>query len=290
MGEKVSGSDSLRPSMFRNYFMPLAELCYNLAAFSEEMRKCMKLKGKAALITGGGTGIGRAISLSLAREGAAVAINYSKSETDAASTASELQALGAKSVIVKADVASDEAVREMVRQAHRQLGRLDIVVNNAGLTRFIDHANLEGMEESIWDRIFAVNLKGLFFCCRAVAPIMKEQGSGRIINIASVAGITGNGSSIAYCASKAGVISVTKSLARVMAPEVSVNAIAPGLIDTRWLDGVERADAMRRNFQNAALFKRVGTPEDVAEVALSMASDWNFVTGQVVVVDGGRTV
>jgi len=119
---------------------------------------------------------------------------------------------------------------------------------------------------------------------------MKEQGSGRIINIASVAGMTGGGSSIAYCASKAGVISVTKSLARVLAPEVSVNAIAPGLIDTRWLDGVERADTMRRNFQNAALFKRVGTPEDVAEVALSMVSDWNFVTGQVLVVDGGRTV
>jgi 3-oxoacyl-[acyl-carrier protein] reductase len=238
----------------------------------------MKLKGKVALITGGGTGIGRAISLRLAKEGAAVAINYSKSEADAASTASELQALGAKSVIVKADVASDKAVREMVRQAHRQWGRLDILVNNAGVTRFIDHADLEAMEESIWDRILAVNLKGLFFC------------SGRIINIASVAGMTGGGSSIAYCASKAGVISVTKSLARVLAPEVSVNAIAPGLIDTRWLDGVERADTMRRNFQNAALFKRVGTPEDVAEVALSMVSDWNFVTGQVLVVDGGRTV
>jgi len=119
----------------------------------------MKLKGKVALITGGGTGIGRAISLRLAKEGAAVAINYSKSEADAASTASELQALGAKSVIVKADVASDKAVREMVRQAHRQWGRLDILVNNAGVTRFIDHADLEAMEESIWDRILAVNLK-----------------------------------------------------------------------------------------------------------------------------------
>jgi 3-oxoacyl-[acyl-carrier protein] reductase len=250
----------------------------------------MKLKGKVALITGGGTGIGRAISLSLAREGASVAINYSKSEAEAAGTASDLRALVAKSVIVKADVSSDKAVRDMVSEVHRQWGRLDILVNNAGFTRFIDHANLEAMEEPIWDRIFAVNLKGLFFCCRAVAPIMKKQGSGRIINIASVAGITGNGSSIAYCASKAGVISVTKSLARVMAPEVSVNAIAPGLIDTRWLDGVERADTMRKNFQNAALLKRVGTPEDVAEVALSMAAEWNFVTGQVVVVDGGRTV
>jgi 3-oxoacyl-[acyl-carrier protein] reductase len=257
---------------------------------SEEKRKSMKLKGKVALITGGGTGIGRAISLSLSREGAAVVINYSKSENEAARTASELQALGADSIIVKADVASDQAVREMVREVLRQCGRLDILVNNAGFTRFIDHANLEAMEESVWDRILAVNLKGVFFCCRAVAHVMKKQGSGRIINIASVAGITGGGSSIAYCASKAGVISVTKSLARVMAPEVSVNAIAPGLIDTRWLDGVERADTMRTNFQNAALFKRVGTPEDVAEVALSMACDWNFVTGQVVVVDGGRTV
>jgi 3-oxoacyl-[acyl-carrier protein] reductase len=257
---------------------------------SEEKRKSMKLKGKVALITGGGTGIGRAISLSLSREGAAVVINYSKSENEAARTASELQALGADSIIVKADVASDQAVREMVREVLRQCGRLDILVNNAGFTRFIDHANLEAMEESVWDRILAVNLKGVFFCCRAVAHVMKKQGSGRIINIASVAGITGGGSSIAYCASKAGVISVTKSLARVMAPEVSVNAIAPGLIDTRWLDGVERADTMRTNFQNAALFKRVGAPEDVAEVALSMACDWNFVTGQVVVVDGGRTV
>ena len=131
----------------------------------------MKLKGKVGAHYRRGDRHWQGDLPRLAKEGAAVAINYSKSETDAASTASELQALGAKSVIVKADVASDKAVREMVRQAHRQLGRLDILVNNAGLTRFIDHANLEAMEESIWDRILAVNLKGLFFCCRAVASI-----------------------------------------------------------------------------------------------------------------------
>jgi 3-oxoacyl-[acyl-carrier protein] reductase len=250
----------------------------------------MKLTGKVALITGGGTGIGRAISLSFASEGAVVVINYSKSESDAAKTAADVQTSGGKSSTVKADVSSDKQVRSMVSQVIEKWGRLDILVNNAGFTRFIDHANLEAMEEEIWDNIFAVNLKGVFFCCRAVAPAMKKQGSGRVINIASVAGITGNGSSIAYCASKAGVISVTKSLARVLAPEATVNAIAPGLIDTRWLDGVARADAMRQNFQNAALLKRVGTPEDIAEVALSMAADWGFVTGQVVVVDGGRTV
>ncbi len=250
----------------------------------------MKLSGKVALITGGGTGIGRAIALSLAREGAAVVINYSKSEADAVKTAAELQSLGARSDTVKANVASDKQVRAMVSQVHQQWGRIDILVNNAGFTRFIDHANLEAMEEEIWDQIFAVNLKGVFFCCRAVAPVMKKQGSGRIVNIASVAGLTGNGSSIAYCASKAAAISVTKSLARVMAPEVTVNAIAPGLIDTRWLDGVDRADAMRQNFKNAALLKRVGMPEDIAEVALSMVADWSFVTGQIVVVDGGRTL
>lgn len=250
----------------------------------------MKLSAKVALITGGGTGIGRAIAHSLAREEATVVINYSKSEADAVRTAAELQSLGARSAIVKADVASDQQVRQMVSQVHQEWGHIDILVNNAGFTRFIDHANLEAMEEEIWDRVFAVNLKGVFFCCRAVAPIMKKQGSGRIVNIASVAGLTGNGSSIAYCASKAAVISVTKSLARVMAPEATVNAIAPGLIDTRWLDGVERADTMRQNFKNAALLKRVGTPEDIAEVALSMAADWGFVTGQIVVVDGGRTL
>ncbi len=250
----------------------------------------MKLSEKVALVTGGGTGIGRAISLKLAGEGAGVVINYSKSQEDAEKTSQEIRALGVRSTAVQADVSSDDQVREMCRAVLQEWGRVDILVNNAGWTRFIDHSNLEALTEDIWDRVFAVNLKSVFFCSRAVAPSMKQQGHGRIINIASVAGLSGNGSSIAYCASKAGVISVTKSLARVMAPEVSVNAIAPGLIDTRWLDGVERADTMRQNFSKAALLKRVGTPEDIAEVALTMAADWGFVTGQIVVVDGGRTL
>ncbi len=250
----------------------------------------MKLSAKVALVTGGGTGIGRAISNAFAREGATVVINYSKSEAEAGKTADELRGLAGSSSIVRADVSSDVEVRDMIEKVQKQWGRIDILVNNAGMTRFIDHANLEALTEEIWDRTFAVNLKGAFFCCRAVAPLMKKQGSGRIVNIASVAGLTGNGSSIAYCASKAGMISITKSLARVLAPEVCVNAIAPGLIDTRWLDGVERAEIMRKNFQNAALIKRVGKPEDIAEVALSLAVDWSFVTGQVIVVDGGRTL
>ena len=135
----------------------------------------MKLAGKVALITGGGTGIGRAISLSFAKEGAVVVINYSKSESDAANTADDVRGSGGQSSIVKADVSSDKQVRSMVSQVVEKWGRLDILVNNAGFTRFIDHANLEAMEEEIWDSIFAVNLKGVFFCCRAVAPVMNHR-------------------------------------------------------------------------------------------------------------------
>jgi hypothetical protein len=149
---------------------------------------------------------------------------------------------------------------------------------------------MKAMEEEIWDRTFAVNLKGAFFCCRAVAPLMKKQGSGRIINIASVAGLTGQGSSIAYCASKAALICMTKSLARVLGPEVGVNAIAPGLIDTRWLEGGSDPNGMRDRYKNNSVLKRVGTPEDIAEVALMLASEARFMTGQVIAVDGGITL
>jgi len=247
----------------------------------------MKLKGRVALVTGGGTGIGRAVSLCLAREGASIAINFSRSEAEAAKTAAEVKACGVFSSIVRADVSIDRQVRAMVEQVQKEFGRIDILVNNAGFTRFIPHSELNAMEEDIWDRIFAVNLKGAFFCCRAVAPLMKHQRSGRIINIASVAGLTGQGSSIAYCAYKAALICMTKSLARVLGPEVGVNAIAPGLIDTRWLEGVSDPNGMRDRYRSNAILKRVGTPEDIAEVALSLASERSFMTGQIVVVDGG---
>ncbi len=218
----------------------------------------MKLAGKVALITGGGTGIGRAISLLFAREGAAVAINYSKSEAEALETASEVQKLGRQSSTVRTDVSSDSQVRHMMAQVKNEFGRIDILVNNAGFTRFIDFADLETLTEEIWDNLFAVNLKGTFFCCRAVAPMMQEQGSGRIVNVASVAGITGQGSCIGYCASKAGVISLTKSMARALGPNILVNAVAPALTETRWLDGVARAPDMRKNFKKASALNRMG--------------------------------
>lgn len=169
----------------------------------------------------------------------------------------------------------------MVARVVRDLGRLDILVNNAGTTTFIDHGNLDALTSEIWDRIFAVNIKGTFFCTRAAARVMRE---GRIINIGSIAGLNGTGSSIAYAASKAAIHTMTKSLARVLAPRITVNTIAPGLIETRWHVGHEAQNA--RRVQTFPV-KRIGRPEDIAHVAVSLATADNFLTGQVIVVDGG---
>lgn len=244
----------------------------------------MELKEKVALITGGGTGIGRAIALSFAREGASVAINYSRSEKDAILTVQDIHNLGVPSMSIKADVSSDSQVREMVDKVVSEFGRLDILVNSAGTTFFVNADDLEGLTEEMWDKILDVNLKGTFFCCRAVVPEMKKNGYGCIINISSIAGISGVGSSIAYSASKAGVICLTKSLARTLAPEIRVNTIAPGFVDTRWTSDWQEYKEMH---EKATPMKRVANAEDVAVSAMYLVHS-DFVTGQVIIVDGGR--
>ncbi len=246
----------------------------------------MNLRGKVALITGGGTGIGREIALSFAREGAAVAVNYSRSEKEATATAHEIRDMGVSALAVKADVSQDTQVREMVAKVMEECGRLDILVNSAGTTTFVDATDLEGLTEEIWDRNLAVNLKGTFFCSRAAAPVMKSHDGGGIINISSIAGTTGIGSSIAYCASKAGVICLTKSLARTLAPEIRVNTIAPGFVDTRWTADWPEYKEMQ---EEATPMKRIAMPEDVAEAALFLVHA-DFVTGQIIIVDGGKSM
>ena len=246
----------------------------------------MQLEDRVALVTGGGTGIGRAASLLLAREGAAVAVNFSRSEAEAEETAAEIRAAGGRAMAVQADVAEDAAVEGMVRRVVQEWGRLDILVNNAGMTFFVDHTDLDALTEAMWDRILAVNLKGLFFCCRAAARVMQREGSGRIVNVASVAGLTGRGSSIAYAASKAGAISVTKSLAIALAPEILVNAVAPGFVETRWTAG---RDEYRSFCLTGTPLERVAEPEDVADAILYLAKT-EFVTGQVITVDGGMVM
>lgn len=246
----------------------------------------MDLKGKVALVTGSATGIGRAVALDLARLGASVTINYSRSEEDARKTADDIRELGAEALVYKADVKNDQDVRSMVEATIDKFGRLDYLVNSAGTTTFIPHQNLEDLKEEHWDQVMDVNVKGIFFTCRAAAGELRKN-KGCIINITSVAGLVGGGSSMAYGASKAAAISLTKSLARVLAPEVRVNSVAPGVVLTRWMDGKE---AFAEKLSKGTPLGRAAYAEDISEVVVSLITGANFVTGQNIVVDGGHYI
>lgn len=244
------------------------------------------IENNVALITGGGTGIGRAVALRLAKEKVNIAINYSRSEKDALATKKEVEEYGVRCEIYQASVSSDAEVKKMIDQVVKDFGKLDILVNNAGTTHFVPHSDLEGMKDEYWDDIFSVNVKGLFFCCRAASSELKKT-NGVIVNITSIAGLNGLGSSIAYSASKAAAISVTKSLARVLAPEVRVLSVAPGVVLTRWVEGQD--DHIER-LAGTTPMKRVAVPEDVAELVYGVIAHAGFVTGQTIVVDGGAFI
>ncbi len=246
----------------------------------------MNLSGKTALITGAGTGIGRAIALQLSQKGVNIAINYSRSEADAQAVLEQVKWLGVSGLLVKANVAHDVEVRQMAKDVLARFGTIDYVINNAGTTDFVDLNDLEGLKDEHWERAFGVNTKGVFYTSRACAGELRKS-RGCIVNIISTAALTGVGSSIAYAASKAAALSITKSLAKVMAPEVRVNAILPGIVQTRWVAGKE--EHVRKYGEDTPL-GRVAAPEDIAEVALSLIQGAGFVTGQSIVVDGGRTM
>lgn len=247
----------------------------------------MRLQGRVALVTGGGTGIGRACSLALAREGAMVIVNYSRSKEEAEGTAAEARRGAGRASALQANVAADAEVRGMVDQIGADHGRLDILVNNAGTTSFVSHEDLDGLTEEKWDAVMAVNVKGAFFASRAAVKLMNRHDGGSIVNIASIAGTTGLGSSIAYCASKAAMISLTKSLARALAPRIRVNAVSPGLVMTRWVAGWDTF--VEANIK-ATPMKRPAQPEDIADAVLFLCLGTTFVTGQNLIVDGGKTL
>ena len=248
-----------------------------------------QLDGKVALVTGAAVGIGRAIAVAYGRDGAKVVVNYSKSRQEAEETAQLVKRAGGEALPIQADVSQDAQVRAMIARTLEKLGRIDILVNNAGITSFVDFPDLDGLTDEVWDRLYQVNVKGTFFCCRAVVAPMKKQGRGRIINLASVAGLWPQGSSIAYCCSKAAVVQLSKCLARTLGPEIQVNVIAPGFIaETRWNVGRPNLDATVAKAGQIAPLKRVGTPEDIADAALFLATRGDFITGDVMVVDGGR--
>jgi 3-oxoacyl-[acyl-carrier protein] reductase len=252
----------------------------------------MTLEGKAAIVTGGGTGVGRATALALAKLGCDVVLNYSRSRDEAERTAADVAALGVRGIAVQADVADDAACRALVDRTVRELGRLDVLVQSAGTTSFVPHGDLEKVTDADWDRILAVNLKGPFQCARAARGPMLAAGGGAIVNVSSVAGIAGIGSSIPYCASKAALNNLTLTLARALAPTIRVNAVAPGFITGRWLSGGLGAgyDALKQHMEQRAPLKKVCEPEDVADAVLSFVTGSALVTGQVLVVDGGMLI
>lgn len=247
----------------------------------------MDLKDKVAIVTGGGTGLGRAISLLLARHGVHLAVNYSRSEADAVATAQEARAFGVRAIPVRADMAVQHDIYAMAEAVEREFGRIDILIANAATTVFVPMSDLDGVDPETWDRIMNVNVKGPWLCARAVAPAMRRAGGGRIVTISSIAGLNPAGSSMPYCVSKAALIHLTRCLAAALAPDVLVNSVAPGLLETRWTAG--HSETARERFVQSALLRRVATLEDVADQVLTLVRT-DSITGQTVVVDGGTVL
>jgi len=241
------------------------------------------LRHQVALVTGGGKRIGRAIALALAGAGADVAVNYNQSRLGAEATAREIRALGVRSLAVRADVSRPRQVDAMFRRVDQHFGRLDILVNNAGV---FFPAAWDRLTEKDWDRVLGINLKGPFFCAQAAARRMSRQGRGNIINISSLGGLQAWPSYMHYCASKAGLISLTRSLAKALAPKIRVNSIAPGTI----LFPDEKPDAAMRGIIRRTPLRRAGAGEDIAEMVVFLATQAHFMTGQVLVVDGGKSI
>lgn len=244
----------------------------------------LPLHGKTAVVTGGGRGIGRAVALELARAGADILITYAERAGSAENTAAEIRALGRRALVQQADVSSRGSVQAMVGAALGAFGRIDILVNNAGILRQQPFLQISGED---WDRTMEVNLKGPFLCAQEVFPVMQRQGGGRIINISSSGGQLGGDLAVHYAASKAGVICLTRSLARLGAPHILVNCIAPGLINT---------DMTRQEIESAAgeakikqiLLQRPGLAAEVAQAAVFLASEQaSYITGQTINVNGG---
>lgn len=244
-------------------------------------------KGKIALVTGAGRGIGRAVAIKLAQQGAFVVVNYNGSREKAQETIEEIQRAGGEGIIYGCNVADFSACGEMAAALIREYGHIDILVNNAGITK--DNLLMK-MSEEDFDSVIDVNLKGCFNTMRHLSRQFLKQRGGRIINISSVAGVMGNAGQANYCASKAGIIGLTKSVARELGSRgITVNAVAPGLIETEMTETLP--EAVRETLKEQSLLKRAGTAGEVAEVVSFLASEAaGYITGQVISVDGGMAV
>lgn len=250
----------------------------------------LDIKGGVVIVTGSATGVGAACAKMLASKGCNVVINYTKSEAEARETEAECRALGVDTLLVQADVSNDADCRRMADAAMARWGRIDGLINNAGTTQFVPHANLEGLTADDFLRIYSVNVIGPFQMTRAVTPHMKAGGRGAIVNISSIAGVMGLGSSVAYTASKGALNTMTLSLARALGPEIRVNTVCPGFIQGRWLRGGmgdAAYEAAVAHQERSTPLRKAGTPEDMAQAAVWFVEGADLITGEILIVDAG---
>ena len=250
----------------------------------------MEIKGAVFIVTGSATGLGASVARRLAGKGGRVVINYTRSVAEAEETAAACVELGGEAILCQADVALDEDCRRMAREALDRWGRIDGLVNNAARSKIVAHADLEGLTAEDFSQIFAVNVTGAYQMARAVTPAMKEQGLGAIVNISSGSGFTGSGSSIAYAASKGALNTMTLSLARALAPEIRVNAVCPGVMQTRWWReglGEENYAGFIERYAERTPLKAAGHPDIVAETVVWLMEGAEHVTGETIQVDAG---
>lgn len=241
------------------------------------------LSAQVALVTGAGRRIGREIALTLGRAGASVVVNYNHSRKEALATAKEIKACGVRSAVVRADVASRPQVQRMFHTVNEQFGRLDVLVNNAGI---FFPSRWDRLTEEQWDRILSVNLKGPFFCAQEAARMMRCRKRGNIINISSLGGLQAWPDYIHYCSSKAGLIMLTRCLAKALAPDIRVNSVAPGTI----LFPGEKRTTQTENVVRSTPLRKAGQAKDIAQMVLHLACHGDFITGQVFTVDGGKSI
>ena len=245
---------------------------------------------KVAIVTGSGTGVGAATALLLARRGHDVLINYSRSEAEALASQAACREAGADTLLVRGDVADDADCRAIVQAALARWGRIDALVNNAGVTSFAGAANWDAVDAATFQRILGVNTVGAFQMVRACVPHLKASPAGAIVNVSSIAGALGIGSSVPYIASKGALNAMTLYLARTLAPEIRVNAVCPGLITSRWfVDGIgqDGYEKLKATYERGAPLARAGTPEDVAEAVVWLVDGARTVTGELVLLDSG---
>ncbi|WP_053956968.1 3-oxoacyl-[acyl-carrier-protein] reductase [Inediibacterium massiliense] len=247
----------------------------------------MKLEGKTAIVTGGSRGIGKAIALTLANLGANIVVNYTSNPKRAEEVVAEIKNMGREAIAIKADVSNSEEVANFIKEVEEQFDSIDILINNAGVTK--DNL-LMRMKEEDWDQVININLKGTYNCTKAVTKKMMKQRSGKIVNIASVVGVTGNAGQANYAASKAGVIGFTKSIAKELGSRgINVNAVAPGFIQTDMTEVL--SDEVKKQIMEQIPMKELGKPEDVANaVAFLCMDEAKYITGQVIHIDGGMAM